>query len=306
MVPRCPCPCSPPRMVAHPSVAYPTDLPTQELDVGGHRIRCVDLGTGRTPVVLLHGTASSLEMWGHTVPALAERHRVIALDMPGFGYSSRPEVPLTPTFMAQAVRQTLEVLEAGTVHLVGLSLGGAVALRLGLDHPGEVATLTLVGSAALGDGAHPLFRLLSLPVIGDLLSRPSRAGTRYLLRQCFADRGHVNDALLDFSYSLARMPGSRRSLLSAVRSLGFFGRLHPRVSQAFGERLHELEVPTLLVWGEDDRILPARHARRAHGRIPDSQLHVLPRCGHLVQIERADEFNTLLLEFLRRAEARSS
>lgn len=292
-------------MVSHQSVAYPTDLPTQELDVGGHRIRCVDLGTGRIPVVLLHGTASSLEMWGHTMPTLAERHRVIALDMVGFGYSSRPQAPLTPMLMARAVRRTLEVLEAGTAHLVGLSLGGAVALRLALDHPGEVATLTVIGSAALGDGAHPLFRLLSLPGIGELLSRPSRAGTRYLLHQCFADGGLVNDALLDFSYSLARMPGSRQSLLSAVRSLGIFGRLHPRVKQAFGERLHELRAPTLLVWGEDDRILPARHARRAHERIPDSALHVLPACGHLVQIERADEFNTLLLQFLRRAEAPS-
>lgn len=292
-------------MVSHQLVAYPTDLPTQELDVGGHRIRCVDLGTGRIPVVLLHGTASPLEMWGHAVPALAERYRVIALDMVGFGYLSPPQVPLTPTLMAEAVRQTLEVLEAGTAHLVGLSLGGAVALRLALDQPGEVATLTLIGSAALGNGAQPLFRLLSLPVIGELLSRPSRAGTRYLLRQCFADGGLVNDALLDFSYSLARMPGSRQSLLSAVRSLGIFGRLHRRVKQAFGERLHELQVPTLLVWGEDDRILPARHARRADERIPDSELHVLQGCGHLVQLERADGFNTLLLQFLRRAEAPS-
>jgi pimeloyl-ACP methyl ester carboxylesterase len=291
-------------IVSHQAVTYPTRLPTRNLEVGKHRIRCVDVGAGRVPVVLLHGTASSLEMWAHTVPALAERHRVIALDMVGFGYSSRPDGPLSPGLLADVVRWTLEILEIGRAHLVGLSLGGAVALRLALDRPEMAATLTLVGSAGLGDGAHPLFRLLSVPVIGELLSRPSLAGTRYLVRQCFADPAHVDDALVDFSHSLACMPGSRRSLLSGIRSLGIFGRLHPDVKEAYGGRLHELRAPTLLIWGEEDRILPARHARQAHERIPGSELHILPGCGHLVQIECAGRFNALLSEFLERGEDR--
>ena len=286
------------------TVAYPTNLPTQVLEVGGHQIRCVDIGAGRTPVVLLHGTASSLEMWGYTMPVLAEEHRVIALDMVGFGYSSRPDVPLSPDFLAGVVRQSLDVLGVDTAHLVGLSLGGAVALRLALDRPGEVATLTLVGAAGLGDGAHLLIRLLSLPVVGELLGRPSRAGTRYLLRQCLADPAHMDDALIDFSHALACIQGSRRSLLSGLRSLGVFGRLHPQVKRAFGDRLQELRVPVLLVWGEEDRILPARHGRQAHERIPDSELHILPGCGHLVQLECAAQFNALLLGFLGRADGR--
>lgn len=280
---------------------YPTNLPTRTIEVGEHRVRCLDIGSGGVPVVLLHGTASSLEMWSHNMPAIAEHHRVIALDMVGFGYSSRPEESLTPALMARVVRHTLQVLNVDTAHFVGLSLGGAVALRLALDHPEELATLTLVGSAGLGDGAHLLLRLLSVPGIGELLGRPSRSGTRYLLGLCFADEAYVDDALLDFSYALACGRGSRRSLLSGIRSLGFFGMLHPSVKREFGERLHELQVPTLVVWGEEDRMLPARHAQKTSERIPDAELHVLPGCGHLAQIERAEEFNALLLDFLRTA-----
>ncbi|MFH8586116.1 alpha/beta fold hydrolase [Streptomyces celluloflavus] len=265
------------------------------VDVDGYRVRYRTTGTGR-PVVLLHGIGRSLEDWEPLRAALPAR-RLIALDLAGFG-RSQPLPDLRLGALAEHVAKTLDRLGAtAPAHVVGNSLGGAVAMRLAVHDPARVASLALADSAGFGREVTWLLRALDLPVLWRLLLRPDEYGARTAERSLFHDPAFATPDRIALARELARRPGAARTTRQVARALGSLSGVRADRRGNLLAAVEALDIPTLVVWGDRDRILPAAHLTHAATALPRARTHLFARTGHLPQIERAAEFAALLDEF---------
>jgi pimeloyl-ACP methyl ester carboxylesterase len=156
----------------------------------------------------------------------------------------------------------------------------------------------LVDSAGLDPNLSLGVRLLTLPLLGELLLKPSREKTRQALVPFFYDDANLTDRFADLNYDLITQPGARRAYLSTVRHLANIFGLRAEVAHATTDRLDHVQQRTLIIWGEQDAIVPVSHGRAAEVAIPDANLCVIETCGHLPMLERADLFNQALTAFL--------
>jgi 4,5:9,10-diseco-3-hydroxy-5,9,17-trioxoandrosta-1(10),2-diene-4-oate hydrolase len=278
------------------------DMDDRYLQAGAVRVRYWAAGDQGAPLVLLHGLGASVECWQENLAELGERYRVFAVDAPGFGRSDKPDRPLTIDYLAAFVRDFLDALALPRATLIGHSLGGAVALRFALDSPGRIDRLVLVAPAALGRRGSLALRLMTLPGVGELFSRPSRAGTARFIRMASSDPSVVTDELVDRAYELARLPGAQASLLSALRAAVTLGGQRRECFGPIVDGLRQIAAPTLVLWGTKDRILPVAQAEVTRA-IADVRVERWTGCGHLPMMERPAEFNTLVLDFLARSKA---
>ena len=275
------------------------------VEVDGRRVRVrVEGDPHNPPVLLVHGIGRSLEDWDPQYERLSADYRVIAVDVPGFGFSDRPDGPITLSTFAKGVLGAADVLgETRPLHVVGNSLGGAIALQTLALRPARVRSLTLVDPAGFGREVTVLLRMLTVPGIGQLSTRrPTRASARLLERTIFADPALATKARIDHALAIGRQPHSGTVLRETAVELGTPGRgVKPgwRRQLAAFAALHPR--PTLVMWGERDRVLPAHHIDEARRVFPHAETHLLPGVGHMPQIECPDEFADLLLPFLAKA-----
>ncbi|MFI2651363.1 alpha/beta fold hydrolase [Micromonospora fulviviridis] len=277
--------------------------PTDELSVAGRWMRCRIAGDG-PPVVLLHGIGRTLEDFTAVHAALAGDHRVLAVDLPGHGGSAPLDDPHTLPALATAVAGFLDAAGVtGPAHLVGNSLGGAVAMRLAADAPERAASLVLVNSAGFGREVTAALRLLSVRPLARLLLRPHPAIARRTERAIFHDPAHVTEERIATALAAARQPHAARVMLELVRDLGTWRGVRPEWRAELLDAVAALDLPTLLVWGDRDQILPAAHLAHARTRLPKAQSHLFRDTGHMPQIERAAEFEALVRRFWSRSGA---
>jgi pimeloyl-ACP methyl ester carboxylesterase len=254
-------------------------------------------GTG-APVVLLHGIGRSLEDWTEQHQLLRARHRVYSMDLPGSGWSEPLDEPYTLPALARFVAAFLDAVEVTEpVHVVGNSLGGAVAMQLAVDAPHRVASLTLVNSAGFGREVTIGLRLLAIRPLGRLLLRPSRYSARQIVRSLFHDPAFVTPARIEHTFTLAQQAHATRAYLEIARALGTIRGVRPQWRKTLLRSLAPLDIPTLIVWGDRDLILPAAHLNAARTHLPRAQAHLFPDTGHMPQIERAGAFSELLENF---------
>jgi pyruvate dehydrogenase E2 component (dihydrolipoamide acetyltransferase) len=242
------------------------------------------------PLVFLHGLGGSGSTWQTVLADLAAHHRVCALDLPGHGASDKP-APATADYsvagLARAVGQALDLLGLGQAVLVGHSLGGAVATQVALDRPAAVSRLVLVDSAGLGDELNPA-------LLDWVEAAPSRAEARRLLALFFYDERHVLESAIEETYQQFCSPGAHDAIRAAAAAS------FTRAGQQTGlpGRMRELRQPVLLLWGAEDRVIPARHARAAAQAIDGAHVEVWENVGHVPQLEAADRFVAALERFL--------
>ena len=270
----------------------------QYIKVGQINTRFWALGDRGTPLVLIHGIGASVEDWIFNIHALAEQHRVYALDLVGFGYSDKPAVQYTATYQAQFVKDFMEAQNIDHANLIGHSMGAGIALQFVIDFPHMVQKLVLVDSAGLGKELYLPFRLCTLPLLGEWLTRPSRKGTAQLLNDVVYDPALVTDDWVELGYQLSALPGAQGPILSALRSGCNLRGMRDDVVRDIVDNLAGITAPTLIIWGRQDAIIPVAYAQVAQQGIPNSRLHIFDRCGHIPQREHPDEFNTLVLDFL--------
>lgn len=271
------------------------------VNVDGRTVRALTAGDrADTPLLLLHGIGRSLEDWTEQIERLSGRFYVIAVDLPGFGRSARRDGPADLATVADGVAGALAPLDENRpCHVIGNSLGGAVAMQLLASHPDRVASLTLVNSAGFGAEVTPLLRMLSLPGIGrHLATRSTPAGARLMERRLFADPSLATRERIDHALRIAAEPGTGEFLLEMANHLGTMRGVRPQWRSELLAAVVAQPRPTLLIWGDRDRILPAAHLAAAHRQFPDAQVHLFTATGHMPQIERADEFADLVTAFV--------
>lgn len=263
------------------------------------RVR-VEGSSENPPVLMLHGLGRSLEDWEPQYARLSGAYRVIGLDLPGFGYSARLPEQATLEVLARGVCETLDALdERRPSHVLGNSLGGAVAAQYLALEPDRVASLVLVDSAGFGSDVAKLLRIYVLPGIGRLAARhTTRAGAKLTEQLIFADPAFVTKERIDLAMDFARQPDSGDVLYEILRAyVGIRGaRAEPRSKLVAAANQHPR--PTLIVWGGSDRVLPAHHLRAAPNLYPHAETHLFPGVGHMPQLECPDEFASVVSAFL--------
>ena len=279
------------------------ELTREETRLHGSRLSYLTAGEG--PVLLLvHGIASDSEAWRASLPLLARRARVIAPDLPGHGVSGKARGDYSLGSLASSLRDLLVKLGHERVTLVGHSLGGGVAMQFAYMFPERTERLVLVSSGGLGRSVNPLLRAATLPgselviaaTIGPLtaLGRAGVASVRRLGLRVTPDLGEVGRGFA----TLADREG-RAAFLDTLRSVVNFNGQRVDASN----RLYLAGgAPTLLLWGERDRIIPVGHGLRARERMPGSRLVTFADSGHFPQIDDPHRFAAAVLEFLEDTE----
>jgi 4,5:9,10-diseco-3-hydroxy-5,9,17-trioxoandrosta-1(10),2-diene-4-oate hydrolase len=303
-----------------PALANPP-LVEREIGAAGDRLHYAEYGRGPT-VAWLHGGgpgASGLSNFRGNLPAFGG-YRNLVFDLPGFGRSAKPvlDEPLS-SYAADRLAAALDELVAGPVHLVGNSLGGAVATKLAIERPDFVVRLVVMGGAGtIPKRSRRLPEGLAL-ILEDLLEGPSRERTERFVRTIVHKQSLATGELIDERHRASLDPQLRAAqarnmppigrLLRAARVpvgriLGF-GPLQPvalrAIASTIGDlkgELHLVRAPTLLVWGREDRFIPIEWGLVLLRGIPDATLHVIPDCGHWAQYEQRERFDRLVLDFL--------
>jgi pimeloyl-ACP methyl ester carboxylesterase len=250
------------------------------------------------PVLLLHGIGCSLEDFDEQVELLSGRYRCWAVDLAGFGGSDPLPVENTVARLAAFVAAfagAVGIVEPA--HVVGNSLGGAVALQFAVDHPDRVRSLALADPAGFGREVTVALRLITVPFLARRLLEPSAAASRRTLRAVFHDRDLVTAERVARAEALSRRPHAARVMRGTARSLGTPLGVRRRWRRTLLRGAAVAPVPTLVVWGAEDRILPATHLDAARRALPHARTHLFPATGHMPQIERAEQFARMLEEF---------
>lgn len=273
----------------------------EHISAGGRRTRVrLEGDPSAAPVVLVHGLGRSLEDWSPQYAQLSEHYRVIGLDLPGSGFSERMPGPVTLPALAKGSFETLDALgENRAVHLVGNSLGGAVAQQMLALQPGRIASLTLVASAGFGSEVALLLRLLSAPVVGRLMTlHTTLSAARLTERTALADRKLVTRSRIDHALAIAREPDTGAVLHETGKALATLRGVRPEWRERLAAEVAQHPRPTLIVWGDKDRALPVHHLAAAKKVIAHARPELLTGVGHIPQLERPDEFAAILLDFL--------
>jgi pimeloyl-ACP methyl ester carboxylesterase len=266
--------------------------------VAGHRIAYLDVGAG-PPVILLHGFGGSMWQWEYQQRALAATMRVITLDLLGSGLSDKPDIEYRPDELLASVTGFMDALQIPQAMVAGHSMGAGVAIGLALDHPDRVSKLVLISGLPpriLENLTNPTIKraletrapswLISLGnwLFGGLM-------TERLLQDIIYDPTQLTPSVLDRSNRNRRRPGIIAPILSVGKTL-------PLWESRFAPRIGSVTQPTLILWGEEDRVFPLAVGQRLHSTIPGSMFVAIPRAGHIPQWEQPDLVNRQLRRFM--------
>jgi pimeloyl-ACP methyl ester carboxylesterase len=267
------------------------------IEIDGHEANYVELGEG-PPLVFVHGLGASWQSWLENIPAFARDHRVVAMDLPGFGYSEMPGAAISIEYYASWTFRLLDALGIDSAAVVGNSMGGFSAAEMAIRSPERVQRLAVVSAAVFWQSyrrAQPLVGLarLSDAYVARALTRSTDAvATRPRLRSwALATAGFRYPHLIskELAHELVR---------SARRTDGFLPALEALADYPLEEELPKISCPTLIVWGAHDTLVPVKDAARMRELIPGSRSEVFERTGHVAMLERPQRFNKLLREFL--------
>jgi pimeloyl-ACP methyl ester carboxylesterase len=270
-----------------------------QVELGGRSVNYVDIGEGEmTPAVFVHGLGGCWQNWLENIPRLAQDRRVIALDLPGFSHSDMPREKITISGYARTVvelARTVGLDEPADV--IGNSMGGFIAAEIGIGHADFVRRIVLCSAAGIS-----ITNLRRRPVL--TTARTTAALTNFVLarRESLVKRPALRRALLAYVFRHPTLIASdlAYNLMSGAGSPGFIPALDALTDYDFRDRLGDIKVPVLLVWGEEDNLVPVKDADEFERLIPESEKVVFEDTGHVPMLERPSTFNDLVVDFLER------
>ncbi len=258
------------------------------LQVGPYRFRYLVKGEGEDVVVLIHGFGGDLDNWlfNHDELAAKSGTRVIALDLPGHGQTTKLIENGNIDALGNSVHEFLVELGVDRAHIVGHSMGGGVALAMADTHPGSIESLSLIATAGLGPE-------INTDYINDFIAGKTRKDLRPVLRQLFASEDLVTRQMINNMLEYKRLDG----VDAALREIAAGFIKDGTQSAQFGALLEKLGSNICVVWGAQDQVIPVRHAEN----LPESvNVKIIHTAGHMVQMEAASQVNKFLLAMLNR------
>jgi pyruvate dehydrogenase E2 component (dihydrolipoamide acetyltransferase) len=252
----------------------------QSIDVGGTPINYLKMGDGGVPIVFIHGFGGDLNNWMFNQPDLAAKQATYALDLPGHGASGKEVKDGSVAGLAKTLHGFLDAVKIDKAHLVGHSLGGAIALALATAHPERVASLTLISSAGLGAD-------VNIGYIEGFIGATGRKDIKPQLEKLFADPSLVNRDMIDEILKFKRLDGVEGAL-KTISGAVFPG---GKQSAVLRDKLAQVKVPVQVIFGAKDQIVPPAHASGLPG---SAKVHTFDNAGHMPHMEAAGEVNRLI------------
>jgi pimeloyl-ACP methyl ester carboxylesterase len=294
-------------LIAVLSFLYKGDIPLEELKkqytneqskfiiIDGVNVHYRDEGNKNDslPIVLIHGTSSSLHTWDSIVPALLNKKRIIRLDIPAFGLTGpHPGREYSIAFYNQFIDSFLSSLGVQQYIIAGNSLGGSIAWNQALSYPQKVKQLILINSGGYpkkNEKGNIGFKLASMPVIGDVLVKfTPRSLIRKSVEDVYADKSKVNDRLVQRYYDLLLREGNRQATLDIFKQRKY----------ANAEKIKSISTPTLIIWGKEDQLIDVSNAYLFKKDIQGSELVIIPKTGHVPMEEAPKEVNLAIKAIL--------
>jgi 4,5:9,10-diseco-3-hydroxy-5,9,17-trioxoandrosta-1(10),2-diene-4-oate hydrolase len=245
-------------------------------------------------LILIHGIETSGEIWKDTMKAASRFFKVYVPDLPGFGQSEKPDLKYGVPFYIEFLNDFMATIGIEKAYIAGISMGAHISASFAATYPERVAKLVLISSTGLSPISG---KLGGLPLIGGalnanywLLSKNKKL-FRGMEEDSFFDKSLVTEKMVDQHWSLMKDRAYRRSLQNNVRYIS-------KVDNDYINSLGSIKAPTLVIWGNDDKIVPVADAEKYSELIKGSRLLVLGECGHMVPLEKKEEFNKAILTFL--------
>ena len=245
------------------------------------------------PLVLIHGTSSSLQTWDSIVPALVGKKRIIRLDLPAFGLTGpHPQRDYSIDFYNQFIDAFLNAIGVQQYIIVGNSLGGSIAWNQTLRYPNKIKQLILINSGGYpkkNEKGNIGFKLASTPVVGDVLLKFTPRGIiRKSVEDVYSDKTKVSEDLVQRYFDLLLREGNRQATLDIFKNRKFGG----------SEKIKNIQTPTLIIWGEDDQLIDVSNAYLFQKDIRNSQLVIIPKTGHVPMEENPSAFLAAINQFI--------
>jgi pimeloyl-ACP methyl ester carboxylesterase len=287
--------------VPAPSASLEPSLGAQKsFDYNGVKINYYEAGQG-PPVILLHGFGASAYSWRFLGPALAKDHRVFTLDLKGYGLSDKPEDgKYAISDQADLVAAFIRTRDLHDLVVMGHSMGGGVTLmtyfKVAEDNPGRIKRLVLIDSAGYPQKMPWFIRFARIPVINSVGTRllSPRFATSLVLRKCYYNKDKITEEQIDTYAYYGSLPGAREAVVATAQQIV------PDDIEAVTARYKTISVPVLIVWGAEDEVVPVSVGKNFKRDIPDSELVILPKCGHIPPEEEALATRQAIMDFLKK------
>jgi pimeloyl-ACP methyl ester carboxylesterase len=252
--------------------------------IDGNKVRYLEEGTSKESLLLLHGLGASAERWEHVVPLFAKNYRVIVPDLIGFGYSDKPMVDYTTDYFAEFVAKFVDKVGIKESNIIGSSLGGQIAAEFIINHNENVRKLVLVSPSGIMKHSTPA---LDAYIAAALYPNNDSALNAF---QTMSGRKDIDRKIISGFIERMQLPNAKMAFLSTLLGLSN--------SQVITEKLSMITVPTLIIWGESDPVIPIEYAQSFVSGINDCRFYKMIGCGHTPYVEKPKKFFEIVLDFL--------
>ena len=257
----------------------------QYVKVGENKIRYLDGGGSSDHIILIHGLGGFAERWSGVIPLLSKKYHVIVPDLPGYGYSDKPSTDYTLEFFSKFIFDFLDSIGIRKTNMVGTSLGGQIVAECAISQNKVIGKIVLVSPAGIMKGSTPTLDAYSMAAL-----YPSYDTVKTAYEMMTGTNKKVsNDSIEDFIKRMTQ-PNAKMAFMSTILAL--------KNTPPITDRLSNIIVPTLLIWGKHDTMIPVKYANDFASSIKNCQLEIMENCGHTPHIEEPIKFSQNLLNFL--------
>jgi len=257
------------------------------INIDENKIRYLESGNSDNTLVLIHGLGASANRWEHVIPHFEKNYRVIVPDLIGFGYSDKPLVDYTTDFFSEFLKKFLEKLDIKNPVLIGSSLGGQIIAEYTLNNNSAVQKLVLISPSGVMKHSTPA---LDAYVLAALYPNPEAAKNAFEMMS--GSSKNIDPKIVEGFVKRMRLPNAKMAFMSTLLGL--------KNSQTLTEKLSSITVPTMVVWGELDPVIPVKYADSIVSTIKDCRFYRMDGCGHTPYVEVPETFVKIVMEFLRK------
>ncbi len=256
------------------------------IQVDGHKIRYLDSGHSKGTLVLIHGLGASAERWDKVIPTLSEQYRVIVPDLIGFGYSDKPLVDYTPEFFSNFLEKFFDVSGIERPYIIGSSLGGHITAEYASVNPDNLEKLILVSPAGVMKKSTPALDAYIMAAL-----YPSEQSAKNAFEMMEGSGKEVDTKIVEGFIERMQLPNAKLAFMSTVLGL--------KNAEVITKKLQSIQVPTLIIWGSDDPVIPIQHSKAFVSAIKDCRFYRMDGCGHTPYVQDPKTFVSAVMNFLQ-------
>jgi len=260
-------------------------LKEKTIKIDGNAIRYVEAGTSKENLLLIHGLGASAERWEHVIPQFAKNYRVLVPDLIGFGLSDKPLVDYTTDYLSEFITKFLKKLNIDSVSIIGSSLGGQIGAEFAYQNNSMVKKLILVSPSGMMKHSTPA---LDAYVMAALYPSDSSASNAF---QMMSGSKNIDKKTVRGFVERMKLPNAKMAFMSTLLGL--------KDAEVISEKLGSIKSPTLIIWGENDPVIPVKYAQSFVSEIDDCRFVKMENCGHTPYVEYPDKFYKIVSDFLK-------